>query len=197
MKRFSAHCILIGFIIALFFPIYLAFVAASHNEAVMMHLPLPLLPGGKFFANIKTVMTEGLLATGGIPLWLMLTNSFIMASMIAFGKIILELFSAFAPVYFDLPFKKLFFITIFATLMLPIEVRIAPSFQLVASIGWINHYSGLTLPLMASATATFLFRQFFKTLPKQLVDAAKIDGAGPWRFFKDILLPLSKMPMIA
>lgn len=197
MKSFFSHLILSSFIAVLLIPLYLAFVAASHDGGAMMQSPLPILPGGQFFYNLKTVLTEGIAATGSIPLWRMLANSFCMACLIALGKIVFALGSAFALVYFDLPFKKLFFAVIFATMMLPVEVRIAPSFQVVATFGWLNHFSGLTLPLMASATAVFLFRQFFKTLPSHLVDAAKIDGAGPWRFFFDILLPLSKMPIAA
>lgn len=197
MKRFFSHIFLILTVGLLILPLYLAFVAASHEGVAMMQRPLPLLPGGQFFTNLKTVLTQGVTATGSTPIWLMLRNSFIMACIIAVGKIILALFSAFSLVYFNLPFKKFFFMMIFATMMLPIEVRIVPSFQLVASLDWLNQFSGLTLPLMASATATFLFRQFFKTLPPSLVDAAIMDGASPWRFFFDILLPLSKMPMMA
>jgi len=120
-----------------------------------------------------------------------------MAFGIAFGKIVLALGSAFALVYFDFPFKKWCFAFIFATMMLPVEVRIVPTFQVVASFGLLNSFSGLTLPLLASATGTFLFRQFFKTIPKELVDAAKLDGAGPIRFFFDIVLPLSKTQIAA
>ena len=127
----------------------------------------------------------------------MLINSFVMAFLIATGKVIFALFSAFALVYFKFPFKKLSFALIFSTLMLPVEVRIVPTFQVIATFGWLNSFSGLTLPLLASATATFLFRQFFKTIPSSLVDAAKLDGAGPVRFFVDILLPLSKPQLAA
>lgn len=196
-KRWTAHLILCFFALLFLAPLYLALVAASHDAGAMMHAPLPLIPGGQLLENLKTVLFEGLAATGGEPLWKMLLNSFVMALTIAFGKIILALLSAFALVYFDFPLKRLMFALIFATMMLPVEVRIVPTFQLIASFGWLNSYTGLTLPLMASATATFLFRQFFKTLPPELVDAAKLDGAGPLRFFKDILLPLSKTPMAA
>lgn len=197
MKRFFTHIFLILVVSWMLLPLYIAFVAASNEAKAMMQLPTPFLPGDRFMANIVYVLTQGLDATNAIPLWRMLTNSFIMACLIAVGKIACALFSAFSLVYFELPWKKLFFMLIFATMMVPIEVRIVPTFQLVASFGWINQFSGLTLPLMASATATFLFRQFFKTLPKSLVDAAKLDGAGPWRFFWDILLPLSKKPIAA
>lgn len=194
--RLLAHvglCIFVGF---MFLPLYLALVAASHDGATMMQAPLPILPGTMLLTNIKAVLTQGLVATGGESITPMLINSLIMALLIAAGKVILALCSAFALVYFAFPLKKLCFALIFATIMLPVEVRIVPTFQVVASFGWLNTFAGLTLPLIASATATFLFRQFFKTVPNELVDAAKLDGASPLRFFIDILLPLSK-PQIA
>jgi len=197
LKPLISHSIIILFILLMLLPLYLAIVAASNEGEVMMQAQLPLLPGGSFFKNMNTVLTEGLAATGGEPITSMLFNSFIMACGIAFGKIILALGSAFALVYFDFPFKKWCFALIFATMMLPVEVRIVPTFQVVASFGLLNSFTGLTLPLLASATGTFLFRQFFKTIPKELVDAAKLDGAGPVRFFFDILLPLSKTQIAA
>ncbi|CEK10469.1 sn-glycerol-3-phosphate ABC transporter permease UgpE [Legionella hackeliae] len=197
LKRIASHLLLSGFVLLLFIPLYLALVAASHEGIAMMQSPLPIWPGTSFFHNIKTVLTEGVAATGGQPIWQMLVNSFMMATLIAGGKIILALLSAFALVYFDFPLKSLFFALIFSTMMLPVEIRIVPTFQVVASLGWLNSFAGLSFPLMASATATFLFRQFFKTVPKELVDAAKIDGAGPLRFFRDILLPLSKTQIAA
>ncbi|KTD64798.1 sn-glycerol-3-phosphate ABC transporter permease UgpE [Legionella spiritensis] len=197
VRQVAAHLLLVFFVALLFTPFYLAIVAASHDAKAMMQAPLPRLPGGELFHNIKTVLLEGVAATGGQPVWRMLLNSFIMATLIATGKIILAVFSAFSLVYFRLPGKKFFFALIFSTMMLPVEVRIVPTFQVIASFSWLNTYAGLTLPLMASATATFLFRQFFKTIPGELVDASKLDGAGPWRFFRDILLPLSKTQMAA
>ncbi len=195
--RLIPHALLCSFIALLFLPLYLALVAASHTGAEMMQAPLPIWPGPLLFTNIKAVMHSGLPAMGGEPLSIMLFNSLIMAFLIAFGKVALALCSAFALVYFSFPMKKLCFALIFATLMLPVEVRIVPTFQVVASFGWLNTYAGLSLPLMASATATFLFRQFFKTIPHELVDAAKLDGAGPFRFFIDILLPLSQSQIAA
>ena len=197
LKPLLAHSVLIVFIALLFIPLYLAIVAASHDGAAMMHAPLPIWPGTSFLQNLKTVLVDGLAATGGQPIWQMLLNSFLMAVLIATGKITLALFSAFALVYFQFPYKGLVFALIFATMMLPVEVRIVPTFQVIASFGWLNSFAGLSPPLMASATATFLFRQFFKTIPKELVDAAKLDGAGPIRFFFDILLPLSKTQIAA
>lgn len=200
MKKINvifAHAFLLLFIMLLFLPIYLAVVAASHEASAMMQAPMPLLPGKHFFSNLSDIFNSGLDVTGGVPLKQMLLNSLLMAVLIAVGKIILAAGSAYALVYFDFPYKTLCFALIFATMMLPVEVRIVPTFQITASLGMLNSFSGLTLPLMASATATFLFRQFFKTIPPSLVDAAKIDGAGPFRFFWHILLPVSKTQLIA
>lgn len=196
-SRIASHGVLLTFVIVLGLPLYLALVAASHPGSAMMHVPLPLLPGSELFTNIKTVLTQGFVATGGEPVGRMLLNSLFMALAIAIGKIALALCSAFALVYFEFPGKKICFGLIFITMMLPVEVRIVPTFQVVTSFGWLNTYAGLTLPLMASATATFLFRQFFKTIPHEMVEAAKIDGAGPVRFFWDIVLPLSTSQMAA
>ena len=195
--RVIPHALLGVFITFLFLPLYLAVVAASHEGHVMMGASLPLLPGTYFFKNMHAVLSQGLNVTGGEPIAAMMLNSFIMAVVIAVGKIFLALTSAFALVYFEFPFKKSCFALIFATMMLPVEVRIVPTFQVVASFGLLNSFTGLTLPLFASATGTFLFRQFFKTIPKELVDAAKLDGAGPCRFFFDMLLPLSTTQIAA
>ncbi|STY29123.1 glycerol-3-phosphate transporter subunit; membrane component of ABC superfamily [Legionella wadsworthii] len=190
--RVCSHMFLCFFVMLMLLPVYLALVAASHEGNMMMQSQIPLVPGALLFKNLKVVLTEGLAVTGGEPLTFMLLNSFLMAITIALGKIIFALGSAFALVYFDFPFKKLCFALIFTTMMLPIEVRIVPTFQVVASFQLLNTFTGLTLPLFVSATGTFLFRQFFKTIPSELVDAAKLDGAGAVRFFFDIVLPLSK-----
>lgn len=190
--RMLQHSFLCFFVILMLLPVYLALVAASNEGSVMMQSHIPMVPGTLLFKNLKEVMTEGLSVTGGEPITSMLLNSFFMAMAIALGKIVFALGSAFALVYFDFPFKKLCFALIFITMMLPIEVRIVPTFQVVASFGLLNSFTGLTLPLFVSATGTFLFRQFFKTIPPELVDAAKLDGAGAVRFFFDIVLPLSK-----
>lgn len=197
LQNISSNIFLVLFILVMFFPLYLALVAASNDAALLMQAPVTFIPGTMLWENIRTVLFYGVVSTDQIPVALMLLNSFIMAMIIAAGKVLLAMFSAFSLVFFRFPFKKLCFILIFLTLMLPIEVRVIPTFQIVASFGWLNTYSGLTLPLMASATATFLFRQFFKTIPETLVDAAIIDGASPIRFFKDILLPLSKTQIAA
>ena len=195
--RSLSHIFLLLFGGFMLLPIYFAIVAASHAGSDLIHAPLPLFPGTLLWDNISAVFASQSKALLGQPLTTLLLNSALMASCIALGKIVLAVTSAFALTYFELPFKKCCFAIIFSTMMLPVEVRIVPTFQLVASLSWINTYSGLTLPLMASATATFLFRQFFQTLPKELVDAAKLDGAGPWRFFCDVVLPLSTGPMAA
>lgn len=192
-----AHLFLIAFIALMLLPLYLAIVAASNEGALMMQTQLPFIPGSSFFKNMSIVFGEGLAVTGGEPITRMLFNSLIMALGITCGKIILALTSAFALVYFDFPFKKTCVALIFATMMLPVEVRILPTFQVIASFGLLNSFSGLTLPLLASATGTFLFRQFFKTIPAELVDASKLDGAGPIRFFWDVVLPLSKTQIAA
>lgn len=196
-NRLMSHAFLGVFIVIMLLPLYLAIVAASNEGAAMMQSQLPLFPGSSFFKNFKSVLTEGMAVTGGEPITVMLFNSLLMAFAIAFGKIILALGSAFALVYFDFPFKKACFALIFATMMLPVEVRIVPTFQVVASFGLLNSFTGLSLPLLASATGTFLFRQFFKTIPKELVDASKLDGAGPIRFFFDVVLPLSRTQISA
>ncbi|ETO93107.1 sn-glycerol 3-phosphate transport system permease protein [Legionella longbeachae] len=197
ITRLFSQVFLYGYIGLMFLPLYLALVGASHDGAVLMKSPIPVWPGTSLLTNMKVVLFEGLAATGGEPVTKMLINSFMMAILIAAGKIILALLSAFALVYFKLPFKRVWFVLILLTMMLPVEVRIVPTFQVVALMGGLNSFTGLTLPLMASATATFLFRQFFKTIPQELVDAATLDGAGPVRFFIDILLPLSKPQLAA
>ncbi len=158
---------------------------------------MPLLPGADFLSTYKTVLFNGLASSGAPPIWLMLGNSLIMALAISLGKIAISILSAYAIVYFRFPFRQLAFWIIFVTLMLPVEVRIVPTFKVVADLGMLNSYAGLSIPLIASATATFLFRQFFLTVPDELLEAARVDGAGPLKFFKDILLPLSRTNMAA
>lgn len=181
------HLILLLGVAILAFPVWITFVAASHDSLRMTQVPLPLLPGNQFFNNLRAAFSH----KGGHSLALMLGNSLIMALMIAVGKICISLLSAFAIVYFDFRFRMLFFWMIFITLMLPVEVRILPTFEVVARLGMLNNYWGLTIPLIASATATFMFRQVFLSVPDELLEAARIDGASPMRFFFDILLPVS------
>lgn len=193
---FIAHLILVLGVLIVAFPIWVTFVASTHDELRMTQVPLPLLPGGYFFENLKIVLFSGV-GGRGAPVGMMLFNSLIMALMISIGKIAISLLSAFAIVYFRFPFRMGFFWMIFITLMLPVEVRILPTFAVVANLGLLDTYMGLSLPLIASATATFLFRQVFLTIPDELLEAARIDGAGPMRFFRDILLPMTRTNVAA
>jgi len=158
---FLSHTVLIVGIALLVLPIYIAFVASTHSASELTQAPLPIFPGYYFLVNYKTILTQGIAATGGQPIGPMMLNSLIMALLIAFGKITVSIISAYAVVYFQFPFRKTCFWLIFVTLMLPVEVRILPTFEVVAKLHMLNSYAGLSLPLIASATATFLFRQFF------------------------------------
>jgi sn-glycerol 3-phosphate transport system permease protein len=189
---FAAHAVLLLGVLIVAFPVYMTFVASTHDQATMLSGPVPLLPGRFLLDNYRTVLASGLGASSSSPpVGLMLLNSLVMALAIALGKIAISIIAAYAIVYFKFPFRMAFFWMIFITLMLPVEVRILPTYEVVANLGLLNSYAGLTIPLIASATATFLFRQFFLTVPDELTEAARIDGAGPLRFFRDILLPLS------
>lgn len=163
----------------------------------MVQVPLPLLPGDQFFANLDQALNKGISGGSNSGVGMMIFNSLVMALMIAIGKIAISLLSAFAIVYFRFPFRMGFFWMIFITLMLPVEVRIIPTFEVVANLNMLNSYWGLSIPLIASATATFMFRQTFLTIPDELLEAARIDGAGAMRFFFDILLPMSRTNIAA
>jgi sn-glycerol 3-phosphate transport system permease protein len=193
-----SHLVMVLGMLLVAFPLYLAFVASTHTSTDIIQVPMPLLPGDNIMATYKAALF-GSGAGGGsaAPVARMLWVSLVTALVITFGKIGISLLSAFAIVYFRFPLKNLFFWAIFVTLMLPVEVRIMPTYKVVSDLGMLNTYAGLTIPLIASATATFLFRQFFLTVPDELVEAARVDGAGPMRFFKDILLPLSKTSIAA
>lgn len=189
-----SHLVLILGVVTIAFPLYVALIASTQTAQQVALAPMSLLPGDQFLNNYKAVLT----GTGGAPdVSRMMWVSSVMALVIAIGKIVISMLSAFAVVYFRFRLRMFFFWMIFITLMLPVEVRITPTYEVVAGLGMLNSYAGLTLPLIASATATFLFRQFFLTVPDELVEAARIDGAGPIRFFKDILLPLSKTSIAA
>ena len=193
-----SHLIMVLGVIIVGFPLYLAFVASTHTAQEIVQVPMPMLPGGHMWETYKTaLMGSGTGAGSNAPVARMMWVSLVTALVITFGKIAISLLSAFAIVYFRFPFKNFFFWAIFITLMLPVEVRIGPTYQVVSDLGMLNSYAGLTVPLIASATATFLFRQFFMTVPDELIEAARMDGAGPMRFFKDILLPLSKTSIAA
>lgn len=188
-----AHGVMIVGVLVIFFPIWLAFVASTVTQPEIVSPPMPLWPGDQFFANYKAALFSGV----NVPVGKMLMNSLIMAIGIAVGKIIISLLSAFAIVYFRFPGRSIFFWMIFLTLMLPVEVRIVPTFEVIADLGMLNSYQGLILPLIASATATFLFRQFFMTIPDELAEAARVDGASPMKFFIDIVVPMSRTNMAA
>ncbi len=193
-----AHIILLFGVAIVALPIWITFVGASHEAGRMLQTPIPMLPGDQFWINFQqTMWGSGLDGTQTAPVYMMLFNSLIMAMMIAIGKITISLLSAFAIVYFKFPFRMGFFWMIFITLMLPVEVRILPTFEVVAQLGMLNSYWGLTVPLIASATATFMFRQVFLTIPDEMLESARIDGAGPMRFFWDILIPLSRTNIAA
>ena len=192
------HLIMVLGVLVVAFPLYLTFVASTHTTSDIVHPPMSLLPGDHMVENYRNAWNGTGEGTGSnAPVGRMMTVSLVMALVIAIGKIAISLLSAFAIVYFRFPFRMFFFWAIFITLMLPVEVRISPTYQVVSDLGMLNSYAGLTIPLIASATATFLFRQFFLTVPEELVEAARMDGAGPIRFFKDVLVPLSKTSIAA
>ncbi|AVT78922.1 sn-glycerol-3-phosphate ABC transporter permease UgpE [Rhodopseudomonas palustris] len=179
------------------FPVYLAFVASTQDNATIANGQMSLLPGGHFLDTYYKTIFVGSSGTTREPVASMLFNSFVMAMSIALGKIAISIISAYAIVYFRFPFRMTIFWLIFITLMLPVEVRIYPTYKIAADLNLLDSYAGLALPLIASATATLLFRQFFMTVPDELLEASRIDGAGPLRFFWDTLLPLSRTNMAA
>lgn len=193
---FISHLVLWISVLFILFPLYVVLVAATLNDQQAAQMPLPLLPGGHLFENIHHLWQRGV-GSANPPLSILLFNSLIMALGITAGKITISTLSAFALVWFRFPFRQCCFWLIFITLMLPVEVRIFPTVTVVSQLGLANSFSGLILPMLASATATFLLRQFFLSLPRDLIEAARIDGAGPMRFFFDIVLPLSKTPLAA
>jgi len=195
-----AHVVLLIGVAVVAFPVYLTLVASTQSaQEISASRPLSLWPGSHALETYKVALFGGETSAGsklpaGAPMMLV---SLISALVIAVGKITISLLSAFAIVYFRFPLRMLVFWMIFVTLMLPVEVRITPTYAVVSDLGMLNSYAGLTIPLIASATATFLFRQFFLTVPDELVEAARVDGAGPMRFFKDVLLPMSATSIAA
>ena len=189
--RTLAHLWMILGVIVVAFPVYYVFIASTHSVQTILRPPLPLLPGPEAIANYSEAFGGGIDRIGGVSLWRLLANTTLIALGIAIGKIVISMASAYAIVFFKFPFRMACFWLIFITLMLPVEVRIQPTYKVMVDLGLIDTYAGLILPLIASATATLLFRQFFMTIPDELLEAARVDGAGPWRFFKDILWPLS------
>ncbi len=195
-----SHVVLLLGVLIVAFPIYITFIASTQTaEQIVQNVPMSLLPGSNLIQSYKLALFGGqteygsMLPAAAPMLWISLVS----ALVIAIGKIAISLLSAFAVVYFRFPGRSVVFWMIFITLMLPVEVRILPTYKVVSDLGMLNTYAGLTVPLIASATATFLFRQFFLTVPDELVEAARIDGAGPMRFFKDVLLPLSTTSIAA
>jgi sn-glycerol 3-phosphate transport system permease protein len=197
IRRLVAHFILWIGIAIVAFPVYLAIVASTQEASLIANGQMSLLPGGHFFENYYRTIVHGTSGSTREPVGIMMLNSLIMALAIALGKIAISILSAYAIVYFRFPFRMAIFWLIFMTLMLPVEVRIYPTYKIAADLNMLDSYAGLTLPLIASATATLLFRQFFMTVPDELLEASRIDGAGPFRFFKDTLLPLSLTNMAA
>ena len=191
------HAVLMLGLALVVFPVYVAFVASSLSLQDILDAPMTLVPGPDFAANYREALAQGTAGTNGQPVAAMMLNSLIMALAIAIGKIAISLPSAYAVTFFRFPLRRLCFWAIFVTLMLPVEVRIIPTYKIAADLGLIDTYPGLVLPLIASATATLLFRQFFLTIPDELVEAAKIDGAGPWRFLIHIVIPLSRTNIAA
>jgi sn-glycerol 3-phosphate transport system permease protein len=192
------HAVLLAGVAIVAFPIYVTLVASTHSVSDILAAPMPLVPGGHGVATYREALFQGSsnLRSGAV-VSRMLLNSLIVALVIAVGKIAISILSAYAVVFFRFPLRMTFFWMIFVTLMLPVEVRIVPTYKVVASLGMVDSFAGLTIPLIASATATLLFRQFFLTLPDEMVEAAKIDGAGPLRFFWDTVLPLSRTNIAA
>lgn len=224
--KFLAHVVLILGVVVTLFPLWIAFVASTHPIQNLMAGRFPLLPGNQLIENYGQVLFQGQSEGSGIPAMQMMMNSAIMAIGIVVGKMTVSFLAAFAIVYFRFPGRNVFFFLIFITLMLPVEVRIVPTYDVVSNVmgpvqallevtrldrvieaiagievnlRWrlLNTYTGLILPLIASATATFLFRQFFQTVPDELIEAAQMDGAGPMTFMWRILLPLSQTNMAA
>jgi sn-glycerol 3-phosphate transport system permease protein len=186
-----AYIILSIGVLIVAFPVWLTFVASSWDNATVINGQLPLYPGPYLFDNYYRILFVGTSGSTREPVASMMLNSFVMAMAIAIGKIVISVLSAYAVVYYRFPFRMAAFWIIFVTLMLPVEVRIFPTFKVVSDLNMLDTYQGLAVPLIASATGTLLFRQFFMTIPDELLEASRIDGAGPFRFFKDTVIPLS------
>jgi len=198
LLQLLSHLVLILGVIVVALPLYITFVASTRTTDEIIHPPMPMVPGTHLVENYRAALGGTWEGPGSkAAVGRMMTVSLVMALTIALGKIAISLLSAFALVYFRFPLRKTFFWAIFITLMLPVEVRIFPTYKVVSDLGMLNTYAGLTVPLIASATATFLFRQFFLTVPDELAEAARMDGAGPLRFFKDVLVPLSSTSIAA
>ena len=197
---FISHLVLVLGVIVVGFPVYVTLIASTQtSQQIVQQVPMSMTPGGHMLETYQVALFGGTTSYGSrvAPVASMMWVSLVTALTIAIGKIAISLLSAFAFVYFRFPLRNVCFWMVFVTLMLPVEVRIGPTYAVVANLGMLNTYAGLSVPLIASATATFLFRQFFLTVPDELVEAARIDGAGPMRFFVDVLVPLSKTSVAA
>ena len=192
-----SHVLLTLCILLIAMPVWLALVAATHDNSQFMSGMMPLWFGDLGLDVFREVLTQNASRVSSVNVMSMMVNSTIMAFGITLGKLVISILTAYAVVFFRFPGRMLAFWLVFMTLMLPVEVRIMPTFQVIADLNMLNSYSGLTIPLIASATATFLFRQFFMTIPSELIEAARMDGAGPMKFFRDILLPLSRTNIAA
>ncbi len=190
-----AHAVLALGVLLFAFPVWLAIAGSTQDSGAILRGDLSLAPGAEGLTAYARVLLHG--SPGTQPVWHMLLISGGMALVIAFGKIVISLLSAFAVVFFRFPFRRTAFWVIFVTLMLPVEVRIIPTYAVMSDLRLINTFTGLTVPLIASATATLLFRQIFTTIPDELVEAARMDGAGPLRFLRDILIPVSATSLAA
>lgn len=198
IRDFPVHLVLIAAVILFAFPVYLALIGSTWDAGVIGRGQMPLTPGPLLIPNYTNALTSGQGGRiTGYPVQVLLWNSAKMALAITIGKIVISILSAYAIAFFRFPLRSFFFALIFLTLMLPIEVRIAPTYKVMSDLGLINSFAGLTVPLMASATGTLLFRQFFLTIPDEYVEAAKVDGAGPMRFFWSIVLPISRTNIAA
>jgi sn-glycerol 3-phosphate transport system permease protein len=194
VKRVLPHVFLVLAVFILAFPIWLVFVASTHTLQEILRAPMPVAPGSHLLENYGRALFAGM---GNLGAWTMMMNSLIMAVGIAVGKIVVSLLAAFAIVFFDFKLRAFCFWSIFVTLMLPVEVRIMPTYKVIADLHMLNTYAGLILPMIVSATAVFLFRQFFLTLPREMAEASQIDGAGPMTFFAEILVPMTRTPIAA
>jgi len=195
--HWSDHAILIIGALFLLTPLWLIFMSSTHEVETIVKEGLQWLPGDRFVEVYTNTLTHSSGFTNTVTAGNMLKNSLIMGLGFALGKIIISMMAAYALVYFRFPMATFLFWLIFVTLLLPLEVRIVPSFEVVSQLNMLNSYTGLILPLIASATATFFFRQFFRSVPEELFEAARLDNAGPWKFFVDILVPLSRTMIAA
>jgi sn-glycerol 3-phosphate transport system permease protein len=196
IRRFLPHAYLVVAVVVIVFPIWLVFSASTQTLADVLDAPMPIVPGRHFLDNYSRALLEGTQNLGASAL-IMVKNSSIMALGISVGKIVISLLATFAIVYFRFPLRGFCFWTIFITLMLPVEVRIMPTYKVISDLGMLNSYPGLIMPMIVSATAVFLFRQFFMSVPREMAEAAQIDGAGPMQFFGRILVPMSRTPIAA